>query len=186
MSWMSDAMTFEQFSEQVRASNLTPKECGRGHWQIRGGKFCVNFYPFKHDGPSFYVNRMNSGSRHEVTVADAIAATSNPPINKLHRRTRERKRSYKSAKRRLLRKDSSCYWCEKILDSTSATLDHLIPLSKGGTNGSDNFVLACEDCNKNRRNNMPGQTKNSLDIYPRIEYTSTTGEDRWECSQQLN
>lgn len=152
-------MTYEVFSEQVRASNLTPKKCSHSHWQIRGGKFCVNFYPFKDGGPSFYINGMNSGSRHHVSVADAIAAADKPPVNKLHRRTRERKRSYKGAKRRLLKTSPFCYWCKKKLDTTSATLDHMIPLSKGGTNGIDNFVLACETCNKDRKNDMPERTE---------------------------
>lgn len=173
-------MTFETFSEQVKADNLIPRKCGHDHWQIRGGKFCVNFYPFKDGGPSFYVNGMNSGSRCHVTVADAIAAANKPPINKLHRRTRERKRSYKGAKRRLLRVAPFCYWCRKPLDSVSATLDHMIPLSKGGTNGSDNFALACKVCNQNRRNDMPERTKwskNPLDIYSGIGYTPASSRE---------
>ncbi len=106
-------MTFEIFSEQVRASNLTPRKCRDDHWQIRGGKFCVNFYPFKDGGPSFYVNAMNSGSRHRITLADAIAAANSPPINKLHRRTRNRKKSYRGSTENkpfllLVQKNSRC------------------------------------------------------------------------------
>lgn len=152
-------MTFETFAEQVQVKGLTPRECSYGHWQIRGGKFCVNFYPFKDGGPSFYINGMNSGSRHRITLAVAIVAANNPPVSKLHIRTRERKRSYKGVKRRLLRVSPFCYWCKKPLDLTSATLDHVIPLSKGGTNGADNFVLACDGCNHDRRNDMPARTK---------------------------
>lgn len=153
-----DPMIFESFSEEVLAKKLSPVKCSHDHWQIRGGKFCVNFYPFKDGGPSFYVNGMNSGSRYHITLADAIAAANNPPVNKLHRRTRDRKRSYRGAKRRLLKDSPYCYWCKKPLDSTLATLDHLIPLSKGGTNGIDNFVLACENCNQERRDAMPERT----------------------------
>lgn len=151
-------MTFEEFSKQVQAKNLIPQKCSHDHWQIRGGKFCVNFYPDKRGGSSFYVNGMNAGSRHQITLADAIAAANEPPVEKLHIRTRERKRSYRGAKRRLLKKDPSCFWCHKKLNSTLATLDHLIPLSKGGTNGLDNFVLACGDCNESRDNDMPDRT----------------------------
>lgn len=152
-------MIFEIFSEQVRAKGLMPRKCSDGHWQIRGGKFCVNFYPFKDGGPSFYINGMNSGSRHQITLADAIVAANSPPITRLHRRTRERKKSYKGAKRRLLRASPFCYWCKNSLDSTTATLDHMIPLAKGGTNGMDNFVLACEGCNHDRGNAMPERTE---------------------------
>lgn len=150
---------FEQFKQQVIAAGLVPRRCSDDHWQIRGGKYCVNFYPFSCDGPSFYVNGMNSGSRYRITIADAIAAANDPPIDKLHIRTRKRRKSYKGARRLLLKIKPFCYWCEKSLDSTLATLDHIIPLSRGGTNGTDNFVLACHNCNKNRRNDMPTRTE---------------------------
>ena len=153
------SMTFDIFSEQVQAAGFTPRRCRDDHWQIRGGKFCVNFYPFKDGGPSFYINGMNSGSRHQITLADAIAAVKSPPIDKLHRRTRERKKSYRGAKRRLLQVNPFCYWCKNSLGSTTATLDHMIPLGIGGTNGTDNFVLACEGCNHDRGNAMPERTE---------------------------
>ncbi|KKL50513.1 hypothetical protein LCGC14_2304760 [marine sediment metagenome] len=76
-----------------------PRKCSDGHWQIRGGKFCVNFYPFKDRGPSFYINGMNAGSHHRITLADAITAANEPPIKKLHKRTRDRKPSYREASR---------------------------------------------------------------------------------------
>lgn len=154
-------MTYTGFAQAIRASNLTPKDCGNNHWQILGGKFCVNYYPDKKGGPSFYVNGMNAGSRYRVTVADAIAAANAPPVKKLHWRTRNRKPSYKGVKRRLLRQYPGCHWCPMALDYASATLDHLIPLSKGGSNSEDNFVLACADCNKKRRNKMPDRMKST-------------------------
>lgn len=152
---------FEEFAQQVKAANLIPKDCGENHWQILGGRFCVNFYPFTKRGPSFYVNGMNSGSRYHVTVADAIGAAHAPPIKKLHWRTRDRKRSYKGIKRRLFRQYPGCHWCPTALDYGSATLDHLIPLSKGGSNSEDNCVLACEECNRDRRNTMPERMKHA-------------------------
>lgn len=149
-------MNFQKFAQQVRGAGLSPRDCGNNHWQIRGGKFCVNFYP---TGPSYYINGMNSGSRHKITLADAIIAANSPQINKLHRRTRQRKSSYKGIRRRLLKQNPLCYWCKKQLTASSATVDHVIPLSKGGTNGFDNFVLACKACNTDRRNALPKRTE---------------------------
>jgi hypothetical protein len=45
-----------------------------------------------------------------------------------------------------------CTYCGKQLTRFSATLDHIQPVSKGGTNGMDNLVTACLHCNSSRGN----------------------------------
>lgn len=56
-----------------------------------------------------------------------------------------------------------CFYCERVtikrrrtsggkLPSDTATLDHVIPESEGGSNDSENLVLACVDCNRRRGN----------------------------------
>lgn len=51
------------------------------------------------------------------------------------------------------RDEYKCRYCEKQLTRFTATLDHVIPVAKGGDNGLDNLVTACLSCNsrKNRR-----------------------------------
>jgi len=41
------------------------------------------------------------------------------------------------------------------LTKETATLDHVIPISRGGLNNANNYVIACEPCNSERGNNMP-------------------------------
>jgi hypothetical protein len=48
-----------------------------------------------------------------------------------------------------------CQWCALPLTEGNATTDHLIPLSRGGTNDWGNLCLACEPCNLARKNDMP-------------------------------
>jgi 5-methylcytosine-specific restriction endonuclease McrA len=46
-----------------------------------------------------------------------------------------------------------CVYCEALGGSTEAerlSLDHLRPLSRGGSNRSDNLVTACKSCNSAR------------------------------------
>lgn len=45
-----------------------------------------------------------------------------------------------------------CKYCAKQLTRFSATLDHIQPVSKGGTNTMDNLVTACLHCNSSRGN----------------------------------
>ena len=45
-----------------------------------------------------------------------------------------------------------CAHCGKPIEFTEATLDHIIPLSKGGINTRDNYAILCEPCNKAKTN----------------------------------
>lgn len=40
-----------------------------------------------------------------------------------------------------------CHYCGKKLKAGDATVDHVIPRSKGGPNSASNFVLSCAPCN---------------------------------------
>lgn len=43
-----------------------------------------------------------------------------------------------------------CCWCRKVLKKEDATLEHLTPLSNGGTNDRFNLDIACFKCNNGR------------------------------------
>lgn len=47
-----------------------------------------------------------------------------------------------------------CYYCGCDICGR-ATLDHLIPKSRGGKIRDDNFVAACWPCNQSKGNKMP-------------------------------
>lgn len=45
---------------------------------------------------------------------------------------------------------SRCYYCHKKLSINSCHIDHMTPISKGGSNRDDNLVLACPECNESK------------------------------------
>ena len=47
-----------------------------------------------------------------------------------------------------------CFWCHERLTTEAATVDHLLPLSLGGTNERPNCVLCCFRCNQGRGNRL--------------------------------
>ena len=47
-----------------------------------------------------------------------------------------------------------CCHCGKSLDKYAMTMDHYIPLSKGGTNDLTNIVALCYDCNQDKDNKV--------------------------------
>ena len=47
-----------------------------------------------------------------------------------------------------------CQMCQKDLDADSLTIDHIFPLSKGGTNHVDNLQPLCRPCNSSKGNKI--------------------------------
>lgn len=54
-----------------------------------------------------------------------------------------------------------CFYCGKNINRKSATIDHIKPLSSGGTNRESNVVLSCLDCNR-EKSNMPAHEYKSI------------------------
>lgn len=44
----------------------------------------------------------------------------------------------------------SCIYCDKTLDNRNWTLEHIIPLSKGGSHTIRNIAIACRTCNQDK------------------------------------
>jgi 5-methylcytosine-specific restriction endonuclease McrA len=57
--------------------------------------------------------------------------------------------------RQLAQQNNACYYCGVDLQATVFEVDHYIPLSKGGSNGPDNIVIACRFCNRSKNNRDP-------------------------------
>lgn len=55
---------------------------------------------------------------------------------------------YRRNRRLLLADHPRCHWCGDL----ASTADHVIPVSKGGTNDQANLVPACPACNSGRGN----------------------------------
>ena len=57
----------------------------------------------------------------------------------------------------LARDRRACVYCTVALSEDTFQLDHLLPVSKGGTNRKHNLVAACELCNRRRSDLEPVQ-----------------------------
>lgn len=45
-----------------------------------------------------------------------------------------------------------CYHCEKKIARDNLTMDHLIPISRGGRSTKKNIVVSCKECNSLKKN----------------------------------
>lgn len=59
-----------------------------------------------------------------------------------------------SAKIALLKRARFCHWCCCSLASGAATIDHVVPLARGGKHCNDNLVAACLSCNTSKNDSL--------------------------------
>jgi 5-methylcytosine-specific restriction protein A len=48
-----------------------------------------------------------------------------------------------------------CYYCTRQVGHRALTMDHLVPLARGGTSSRGNVVPACKDCNNRKKGMLP-------------------------------
>jgi len=122
---------------------------GNGHIQLKG-KLLVNYYP-ESKMRSAYV----AGTREKKTYVSpkeaVLMALKPPPIKK----NTKKRRNTLPIRKRLLKKSPFCHWCQTPLTIETATLEHIIPLHRGGLDNENNMALACKPCNEKRGHNMP-------------------------------
>jgi 5-methylcytosine-specific restriction endonuclease McrA len=48
-----------------------------------------------------------------------------------------------------------CHYCHRQVGREQLTMDHVVPLSRGGTSRKGNIVPACKECNNNKKYLLP-------------------------------
>jgi len=71
------------------------------------------------------------------------------------------------SKRGVIERDNfECVYCGKLLNKHNATVDHIIPSSKGGRNTWKNTVASCHKCNVKKGDNWLKDTTFTLRFQP--------------------
>jgi len=47
-----------------------------------------------------------------------------------------------------------CHYCGEQVGAKSLTMDHLVPLARGGRSNKGNLVPACKDCNNKKKHKL--------------------------------
>lgn len=133
----------------IKLQNIDARivQCSDFHFQLKGMCYTVNFYPSK---KTYFVNGAVAKSYYKnieflVNIADGKQNT-NVSVVKC-----KRKNLSDFTKNKLKNKYSVCCYCSKIFNEENVpTVEHLIPLSCGGSNRFDNLALSCRECNYNK------------------------------------
>lgn len=56
-------------------------------------------------------------------------------------------------KRRLAK--GVCYYCDGLFSASELTMDHIVPMSRGGRSTKGNVVPACKTCNNKKKYLLP-------------------------------
>ncbi len=48
-----------------------------------------------------------------------------------------------------------CHYCEKNFPPEKLTMDHIVPLARGGSSTPGNVVPSCNQCNQNKKLEIP-------------------------------
>jgi 5-methylcytosine-specific restriction endonuclease McrA len=60
-----------------------------------------------------------------------------------------------------------CYYCLQIVSFQELTMDHLVPLTRGGRSTRDNLVPSCKECNTRKKNMLPLEWEEYLETLKR-------------------
>ena len=48
-----------------------------------------------------------------------------------------------------------CHYCGRTTPARALTMDHIVPLARGGRSTKGNLVPACKDCNNRKKSLLP-------------------------------
>ena len=59
--------------------------------------------------------------------------------------------------------DGVCHYCRQQVGHRALTMDHIVPLGRGGRSARGNVVPACKDCNTRKKSLVPVEWAEYLD-----------------------
>lgn len=143
---MAYCIDFNKFNQIAREAGLDAERVSTRKWRMHGvftaeydsvtQRVCIPGKTLACRGDPYDAVRLANGTRSSFSD------------------TREERRQYPEIRKHLWVKCPRCHYCEIEMSFEEASLDHFIPLSKGGRSHPDNFVLSCVPCNRWKANDI--------------------------------
>jgi len=57
----------------------------------------------------------------------------------------------------------TCWYCGQQVGFKNLTMDHVIPLARGGRSTKDNLVPCCKECNNKKKGSLPVEWDEYMD-----------------------
>lgn len=113
----------------------------------------VNVYESK---STFYINGMVSKEVFDPSDLMFLINLAKGAKNFSYTKEKAVRKSFKKGRRRAIwQRNPVCYYCHDLIENyNDATIEHRIPISRGGSNRPDNLALSHNKCNQERGNNI--------------------------------
>lgn len=107
---------------------------------------------------------------HEVSVRSVSKSFRLPSVIRLKKYVRgHRLAMIRFSRENVYRRDNyACQYCHKPFSARELTLDHVLPVSRGGRKNWHNVVAACKTCNQRKANRTPEQANMPLKTLPGV------------------
>jgi 5-methylcytosine-specific restriction endonuclease McrA len=94
--------------------------------------------------------------RYSQTAKGQLAARASKANRRARKKNTQGSYTAQELQEQLARQKHKCYYCKAKLGKkrSSYHADHIVPLSRGGTNYIDNIVLTCSTCNLRKHNKL--------------------------------
>lgn len=139
-------MDFKQFQVKAKAAGLQAVPAPKGgYWKLLGSIAPVMYYPAT--GTIFVQGQIKATEWGDGDKA-IFVALNGPRLT--GNGLKARNRNLRKRKLAMYRENQMCHWCGLVMDPEEVTVDHLVPLARGGSNRKENSVLAHKSCNEKR------------------------------------
>ena len=97
------------------------------------------------------------------------------------------KRKVKFTRINVLKRDSfQCQYCGDIFSKNALTMDHVVPVSRGGRTAWENIVASCKPCNEKKGDRLPHEAGLKLrrkpkepSFIPYVQFGIRKNNDVW-------
>lgn len=133
--------------------------------------------------------RVEPASEEAVEIHAASSTWRIPVVIRLRYYVNVPRRGVSWSREAVLRRDRyTCAYCGirlgdvrhgKVLNRSDFSVDHILPVSRGGKNSWGNTVCACAVCNQRKANRLPHEANMKLlwePKTPRVRYLVASGE----------
>lgn len=126
--------------------------------------WCAKYYQEQKEiyykrGKDWRVAHIEQSRQHDKTWRDNHPEKIREKFNK--RRNAPGSHTAKDIKAQYLSQKGLCWWCGKPVKD-NYHVDHINPLSRGGSNNPNNLVISCPTCNTSRQDKLPHEWSDRL------------------------
>jgi 5-methylcytosine-specific restriction endonuclease McrA len=63
-----------------------------------------------------------------------------------------------------------CHYCSKEFNPKNLTMDHIVPLIRGGKSTKGNLAPVCKECNNKKKHLLPMEWAEYLELINKVEF----------------